>query len=56
MQLLGHLEAGPLHSHRGGQAQHDAEAAQHAEDRQVPRVTEATGLQTDRQADGQEGH
>lgn len=45
MELLGHFEAGPLHSHRGGQTQHDAQAAQYAEHRQIPRVTEATVLQ-----------
>lgn len=45
VELLGHFEAGPLHSHRGGQTQDDAQAAQYAEHRQIPRVTEATVLQ-----------
>lgn len=45
VQLFGHLQAGPLHSHGGGQTQDDAQAAEHAEHRQVPDVTEATVLQ-----------
>lgn len=45
VELLGHFEAGPLHSHRGGQTQDNAQAAQHAEHRQVPGVTEDTTLQ-----------
>lgn len=45
MQLLGHLQAGPLHGHRGGQTQDDAEAAEDAEHRQVPGVAEAAVLQ-----------
>lgn len=52
VQLLGHLEAGPLHSDRGGQTQDDAEAAQHAEHRQIPRVAEATVLQKKRDCGG----
>lgn len=49
VQLLGHLEAGPLHGDRGGQTQDDAEAAQHAEYRQIPRVAEATVLPRQRE-------
>lgn len=45
MELLGHFEAGPLHSHGGGQAEDDAQAAEHAEHRQIPRVTEVAVLQ-----------
>lgn len=45
VQLLGHLQAGPLHGHGGGQTQDDAEAAEHAEHRQVPDVAEAAVLQ-----------
>ena len=45
VELLGHADAGPLHSHRGGQTEDDAQAAQHAEHRQIPRVTEAAVLQ-----------
>lgn len=45
VQLLGHRQAGPLHGHRRGQTQDDAEAAEHAEHRQVPGVTEAAVLQ-----------
>lgn len=52
MQLLGHLEARPLHGDRGGQTQDDAEAAQHAEHRQIPRVAEATVLRKKRDCGG----
>lgn len=45
VQLLGHLQASPLHGHGGGQTQDDAEAAEYAEHRQVPDVTEAAVLQ-----------
>lgn len=36
VELLGHFEAGPLHGHGGDQTQDDAQAAQHAEHRQIP--------------------
>lgn len=52
MKLFGHFESGPLHGHGGGQTQDDAEAAQHAEDGQIPRVTEAAGLQREREGVG----
>lgn len=52
VQLLGHLEAGPLHGDRGGQTQDDAEAAQHAEHCQIPRVAEATLLPRQRERGG----
>lgn len=48
VELLGHFEAGPLHSHGGGQTQDNAQATQHAEHQQIPRVTEATLLQSER--------
>ena len=45
MEPFGHSEARPLHSHGGGEAEDDAQAAQHAEHREIPRVTESTVLQ-----------
>lgn len=48
VELFGHFQAGPLHSDGGGQAQDDAEAAEHAEHRQVPDVTEAAVLPPNR--------
>lgn len=53
MELLGRREARPLHGHGGGEAEDDAEAAEHAEDGQVPGVAEAAVLQTRRHADTQ---
>lgn len=46
MELLGRLEARPLHGHGGGEAEDDAKAAEHAEDGQVPGVAEGAVLQT----------
>lgn len=48
MELLGHFEAGPLHSNGGRQTQDDAQAAQHTEHRQIQGVTEAAILQRGR--------
>lgn len=45
VKLLGHLQACPLHSHGGGETKDDAQAAEHAEHGQIPRVAEATVLQ-----------
>lgn len=50
VELLGRREARPLHGHGGGEAEDDAEAAEHAEDGQVPGVAEAAVLQTRRHA------
>ncbi len=55
VELLGYFEAGPLHSHGGGQTQDDAQAAQHAEHRQIPRVTEAAVLQGEREREREAG-
>lgn len=52
VELLSHFEAGPLHSYGGGQTQDDTQAAQHAEHRQIPRVTEDTALQRKRERQG----
>lgn len=45
VQPLGHFQARPLHSHRGGKTEDDAKATEHAEHGQIPRVAEATVLQ-----------
>lgn len=45
VELFSHFEAGPLHNNAGGQTQDDAEATEHAEHGQIPRVTETTLLQ-----------
>lgn len=52
VELFGHFQAGPLHSYRSGQTQDNAEAAEHAEHRQVPDVTEAAVLQPNRRRSG----